>query len=130
MCNEAELQTWSFRVDPDGALADPKLFVEDGGEGLAVDSGGRVYVAAGQIRVYDPTGKRIATACGNGNIGVFEVGIKGEPSFLPTEEASLRHIVWSADGMRIADWVLGDGPPCLRARSTGWPCGWVNWFAK
>ena len=47
------------RVEPDGTLADPKLFVEDGGEGLAVDSGGRVYVAAGQIRVYDPTGKRI-----------------------------------------------------------------------
>ena len=58
MCNEAELQTWSFRVEPDGALADPKLFAEEGGEGLAVDAAGRVYLAAGQIRVFDPTGKR------------------------------------------------------------------------
>jgi len=59
VCNEAELQTWLFRVDPEGVLADPKLFVEDGGEGLAVDAQGRVYLAAGQIRVFDPAGRPI-----------------------------------------------------------------------
>jgi sugar lactone lactonase YvrE len=59
VCNEAELQTWSFRVEPDGALAAPKLFVEEGGEGLAVDTEGRVYLAAGQIRAFDSAGKRV-----------------------------------------------------------------------
>lgn len=57
--NEAELQTWSFRVEPDGAFAEPRLFVEEGGEVLAVDTDGRVYLAAGQIRVFDPAGKRV-----------------------------------------------------------------------
>jgi hypothetical protein len=59
--NEAELQTWSFRVEPDGVLADPRLFVEEGGEGLTVDSQGRVYIATGQIRVYEPSAKPIGT---------------------------------------------------------------------
>jgi sugar lactone lactonase YvrE len=57
VCNEAELQTWSFHVEADGALSDPRLFVNEGGEGVAVDREGRVYIAAGQIRVFDPTGK-------------------------------------------------------------------------
>jgi sugar lactone lactonase YvrE len=57
--NEAELQTWSFRVDPEGVLADPKLFVEEGGEGVAVDAQGRVYIAAGQIRVFSPAGEAV-----------------------------------------------------------------------
>jgi sugar lactone lactonase YvrE len=57
--NEVELQTWSFRVDAQGTLTDPKLFVEEGGESLAVDYQGRVYLATGQIRVFDRTGKPI-----------------------------------------------------------------------
>jgi len=59
--NEAELQTWSLQVDPTGTLSDPKLFAEEGGEGLAVDSRGRVYLAAGHVRVFDPAGKPLGT---------------------------------------------------------------------
>ena len=59
--NEAELKTWAFNVGPDGTLADPKLFVNEGGEGVAVDGQGNVYLAAGQILVFDPIGKRIGT---------------------------------------------------------------------
>jgi sugar lactone lactonase YvrE len=57
--NEAELQTWSFQVGPDGTLTDPKVFVEEGGEGVAVDDQGRVYIVAGQIRVFSPSGEPI-----------------------------------------------------------------------
>jgi hypothetical protein len=59
--NEAELQTWSFDVSPDGTLANPRLFAEEGGEGLAVDDHGNVYLAAGQIRVFDSSGEPIDT---------------------------------------------------------------------
>jgi sugar lactone lactonase YvrE len=59
VCNEAELQTWSFQVEPDGTMSDPRLFVEEGGEGVAVDAQGRVYIAAGQIRVFSPAGELI-----------------------------------------------------------------------
>ena len=59
--NEAELKTWVFNVGPDGTLSEPKLFVQEGGESVAVDDQGNVYLAAGQILVFDPAGKRIGT---------------------------------------------------------------------
>ena len=59
--DEEELQTYSATVDDSGALAGVKLFAESGGEGLAVDRQGNVYIAAGQIFVYNPAGKQIDT---------------------------------------------------------------------
>jgi len=47
-------------VNPDGALAGLKPFVQRGGESVAVDGHGNVYVANGQIFVYSPAGKQIA----------------------------------------------------------------------
>jgi sugar lactone lactonase YvrE len=57
--NEAELKTWAFKVGSDGALTDPRLFVQEGGENLAVDAHGNVYIAAGQVLVFDPAGNLI-----------------------------------------------------------------------
>jgi sugar lactone lactonase YvrE len=47
-------------VDPDGTLSDLKAFAHRGGESVAVDSNGNVYIANGQIFVYSPAGKQIA----------------------------------------------------------------------
>jgi sugar lactone lactonase YvrE len=59
--NEAELKTWVFTVGSDGTLTEPRLFVQEGGENVAVDSRGNVYIAAGNIFVFDPAGKHIDT---------------------------------------------------------------------
>lgn len=59
--NEVELKTWSFKVGDDGTLSDPKLFANEGGECVTTDQAGNVYIAAGQIRVFDPAGKPIDT---------------------------------------------------------------------
>jgi sugar lactone lactonase YvrE len=59
--SEAEVMTWSGTLGPDGNFADFKLFAQQGGEGVAVDAAGNVYLAAGQIYVYDPGGKLIDT---------------------------------------------------------------------
>ncbi len=59
--DESELRTWAADVNPDGSLENFRLFAEQGGESVAVDSHGNVYVAAGQIYVYDPAGKLIGT---------------------------------------------------------------------
>jgi sugar lactone lactonase YvrE len=48
-------------VNPDGTLADLRLFAVQGGESLAQDTGGNVYLAAGQVFVYSPSGKLIDT---------------------------------------------------------------------
>jgi hypothetical protein len=59
--SEAELTTWAADVGADGSLNNFRLFAEEGGEGVAVDSRGNVYIAAGEIYVYTPAGKRIET---------------------------------------------------------------------
>ena len=61
LTSEAEMRTWSARVCSDGGLSDLKLFAEQGGEGVTVDSQGNVYIAAGQIYVYNSSGKQIDT---------------------------------------------------------------------
>ncbi len=58
---ENNLRTYSAKVDERGSLTDGKLFAEQGGEGLAVDSAGNVYIGAGQVFVYDPSGKLVRT---------------------------------------------------------------------
>ncbi len=57
--NELDLRTYAFDVRPDGSLTNPRLFVEEGGEHVATDVGGDVYVAAGQILVFNSAGQRI-----------------------------------------------------------------------
>jgi len=58
--NESEDITYNAKVNPDGTLADLKPFAQRGGESVAVDSNGNVYVANGGIFVYSPQGKQIA----------------------------------------------------------------------
>jgi sugar lactone lactonase YvrE len=48
-------------VGEDGTLSDPKLFANEGGECVTTDDRGNVYIAAGQIRVFDPAGKQLDT---------------------------------------------------------------------
>ncbi len=59
--NEAEQKTYRANVNSDGALADLKLFANQGGESIAQDFAGNVYLAAGNIFIYSPAGKLIDT---------------------------------------------------------------------
>ena len=59
--DESELRTWKADVNPDGSLTNFRLFAEQGGEGVTTDSRDNVYIAAGQIFVYDSAGKPIGT---------------------------------------------------------------------
>jgi sugar lactone lactonase YvrE len=57
--DESEQKTYSFSVAPDGSLTNPHLFAEQGGESVAQDIDGNVYIAAGQVYVYNPAGHLI-----------------------------------------------------------------------
>jgi sugar lactone lactonase YvrE len=82
--DESELSTWAADVRPDGSLGDFRLFAEQGGEAVTVDSRSNVYIAAGQIYVYNHAGNLI---------GVIEVperplqlvfgGVDGRTLFIP-----------------------------------------------
>ena len=57
--SESEDRTYRAVVDADGTLSHLQPFSERGGESVAVDGNGNVYVANGQIFVYNPSGKQI-----------------------------------------------------------------------
>jgi sugar lactone lactonase YvrE len=59
VADEFGQKTWMFIVLPDGSLANPKLFAEEGEAGITTDADGNVYVAAGNIFVFDRSGKQI-----------------------------------------------------------------------
>jgi hypothetical protein len=58
---ESEQKTYSGSVGQDGTLSNLKLFAERGGESVIQDSKGNVYLAAGNIFIFDPSGKQIGT---------------------------------------------------------------------
>jgi sugar lactone lactonase YvrE len=58
--SESEDITYSALVNPDGTLTNLKPFAQRGGESVAVDTQGNVYIANGQIFVFNPAGRQIA----------------------------------------------------------------------
>ncbi len=54
--NESDQKTYSGTMNDDGTLSGLKVFAYQGGESLAQDKAGNVYLAAGQIYVYDASG--------------------------------------------------------------------------
>jgi sugar lactone lactonase YvrE len=61
MADEFNQRTIAFTVNPDGTLTDPKVVAEEAEVGQAVDAAGNLYVAAGQIFVYNSAGNKIDT---------------------------------------------------------------------
>jgi sugar lactone lactonase YvrE len=57
--NESEARIFSGLVNANGTVTDLKLFAERGGESVAAAPNGNVYLANGQVFVYDPSGKQI-----------------------------------------------------------------------
>jgi hypothetical protein len=59
--NESGEKTYVGIVDDDGGLSNLRLFAECGGESVTVDEKGNVYIAAGQVFLYNPAGDLIDT---------------------------------------------------------------------
>ncbi len=60
VASSSECRTYSAVVNADGSLSDLRVLAERGGESVAVGPDGNIYVANGQIFVYNPKGKQIA----------------------------------------------------------------------
>ncbi len=57
--NSSEDLTYCGKVNPDGTLTDLQPFADRGGECVATDSKGNVYIANGQVFVYNAAGKQV-----------------------------------------------------------------------
>jgi len=57
LSNGSEDKTYSGLVGESGAVTDLKPFANRGGESVAVDAAGNVYVANGQVFAFDPAGQ-------------------------------------------------------------------------
>ena len=57
LSNGSEDKTYSGLVGEGGAVTDLKPFANRGGESVAVDAAGNVYVANGQVFAFDPAGQ-------------------------------------------------------------------------
>lgn len=54
---ESDQKTYKVNVQPDGSFGATTLFAEDGGQAVAQDKSGNVYLVAEQVLVYSPDGK-------------------------------------------------------------------------
>ncbi|MFN0069738.1 MAG: SMP-30/gluconolactonase/LRE family protein [Limisphaerales bacterium] len=52
-------KTYSYSVQPDGTLADKKLFCELGSDGMTLDTEGNVYLTGRGVSVFDQAGKKV-----------------------------------------------------------------------
>ncbi|MGA9719363.1 MAG: SMP-30/gluconolactonase/LRE family protein, partial [Acidobacteriaceae bacterium] len=57
--DEAQEKTYKVNVTDSGTISDMQLFADAGGESVAQDHAGNVYLAAGQVEVYSQEGKRV-----------------------------------------------------------------------
>jgi sugar lactone lactonase YvrE len=55
--DQSDQKTYQIAVAPDGSVSSKTLFAEDGGQAVAQDKDGNVYLAAEQVLVYSPAGK-------------------------------------------------------------------------
>jgi sugar lactone lactonase YvrE len=55
--DQSDQKTYKVDVQSDGSIGAITLFAEDGGQAVAQDKNGNVYLAADQVIVYSPEGK-------------------------------------------------------------------------
>ncbi len=50
---------YKYDIQPDGSLANRRVFCEDRADGITVDEKGNVYLAGNGVTIYDPSGQKI-----------------------------------------------------------------------
>ena len=53
-------KTYVYEIQPDGTLANKKLFCEMGSDGMTIDNKGNIYLTGNGVTVFNPKGEQIA----------------------------------------------------------------------
>jgi gluconolactonase len=62
-------KTYRYDIQPNGSLADKKLFCEMGSDGMTIDNEGNVYLTGMGVTVFNPDGKQIEKIQVSGWVG-------------------------------------------------------------
>jgi hypothetical protein len=89
VADEYDKRTVKLNVSPEGYVSDLKYFTEKGEFGSTVDSKGNVYVADGQIYVFDPSSKQTGLIKVPERPGSLVFGGKDNKTLYITGETSL-----------------------------------------
>lgn len=98
VADEFGQKTWAFDVGADGALSNPRLFAEEGELDVAVDAEGNVFIAAGQVLVFDPEGEFITTIPVPERPATLVFGGRGRRTLFITARSSLYAVKMSVPG--------------------------------
>lgn len=61
IADHGDSKTWACKVNPDGTLADKKLFANEGSDGMTIDNEGNIYLTTDAVKVYNAKGQKIET---------------------------------------------------------------------
>jgi gluconolactonase len=52
-------KTYRYAIGKDGSLTEPKLFTEQGSDGITIDNKGNIYLTGNGVTVYNDKGNKI-----------------------------------------------------------------------
>jgi len=92
-------KTYVYSIQPDGSLADKKLFADQGSDGMTLDEKGNLYLTTqGGIAVYAPNGQKIETIAVPENPANMTFGGKDRKTLFITARTSLYAVPMSVRG--------------------------------
>jgi len=96
-------KTWSYRIDPDGTIADKKLFCEQAADGMTLDEKGNVYFGGGaSVAIYSSAGKKIGEIALPENCANLEFAGKDRKTLFFTARTSVYTLEMAVRGAATA----------------------------
>jgi len=99
VADAGDRKTYVYAIQPDGTLAEKKLFVPQGSDGMTRDEKGNLYLTAGgSVVIYDPHGQKIESIAVPENPANMTFGGKDRKTLFITARTSLYAVPMSVRG--------------------------------
>jgi gluconolactonase len=82
-------KVWSYKINPDGTLADKKLFCEKNTDGFAIDEKNNVYLGDKSLLIYSPAGELLEEEPSPEGIANFKFAGKDHKTLFITHRGSV-----------------------------------------